>query len=93
MRCNTPIMSRAELPSKDAGVRLIGMKKNAAYRQVDRPDKASILCCQQCEPMFQALTPEDENRVETVIATGWVTEMLWAGKSDEFINGFLRRVR
>jgi hypothetical protein len=91
MRCGTPVMARTELPTKEPNVKAIGMKKNSAYRQVDRPGKAPIICCQQCEPLLKDLVPEEEERVESVHMYGWVSGMVWAGKSDETIKEFVRR--
>ena len=89
MRCGTPIMSRAELPSRDEGVKVIGMKKLANYRQIDRKGKATVLCCVQCEPAVSTLSPEDESRVDTVQLMGWIGGMVFAGKSDEHITRFV----
>lgn len=93
MRCGTPIMARTFLPTKDENTKVIGMKKLASYRQVDRRGRASILCCQQCEPLLRNITPEEEDRIESVQMHGWISGMVFAGKSDEHIKGFIKMMR
>ena len=91
MRCGTSIMARTEIPTHDPGVRVLGMKKLANYRQIDRTGKATILCCVQCEPELATITPDDEDRLETVHMHGWTAGMVFAGKSDDYIKEFVRR--